>query len=327
MESVAWGRCGFGLVAGLVLLLATAPALGQSPEAETDHPFRFGFSTGLIPDVNENDYRAAMRVWAETVIRDGVVRADPNVLFCRDLAAIVAALQSRSVDGVAATTTDFFAIQQQVKFNHCVFGVTAGSIADEYVLLVHRDSGLTQIEQLQGRSLNVQRQPQMCLALIWLDTLLLEQGRKPAVGFCSPITEEGKLTKTVLPVFFRRTDACLVTRKGFKTMSELNPQVGRQLRVLATSPEFVGTGFFLRTGYPAAQQAKCLGEFTRVHTTAAGQQILTVFQTERLEEHPVSVLDSAFALMERHRQLVSEMNRPKTVAAGGTPNETKGGGL
>ena len=36
---------------------------------------------------------------------------------------------------------------------------------------------------------------------------------------------------------------------GFKTMSELNPQVGRRLKVLASSAELVPTGFCFRRDY------------------------------------------------------------------------------
>jgi phosphonate transport system substrate-binding protein len=269
----------------------------------------------VMPDVNENDARAAMKVWAENIVNNGVVRADPNVLMFHDFASMSEALHNRAVDGVVASTSDYFAIRQEVDFNHFVFAVTAGSIYDQYILLVHQDSGLAKVDDLRGRSLNILRHTRTSLAPIWLDTLLLEKGLKPAQDFCSGITEETKLAQTVLPVFFHKADACLVTLKGFKTMSELNPQLGRQLRVLATSPELVPSGFFFRTGYPQAQQKQCLAEFTRVHTTATGQQILTVFQTERLEECPASVLDSALNLLTRHQQLLNQTNSATVTVA------------
>ena len=88
-----------------------------------------------------------------------------------------------------------------------------------------------------------------------------------------------------------------------------HPQVPRQLRLLASSPELVTTAFFFRAGYPKAQQDRVVGESLRVHATPAGQQVLTVFQTERLEEYPASVLDSARALLESHRRLCGGTNR------------------
>jgi ABC-type phosphate/phosphonate transport system substrate-binding protein len=312
------------ILAGLAFLVTAVSALGQDQEAEPDHPFRFGFSTALMPEVSENDSRAAMKVWGDTMIKSGAVRADPNVFICHDLETMLAALQNRSVDGVAVTTSELITLRERVQFNRYVFGVVDGSIPDEYVLLVRQQGGPTRIEDLQGRSLNLQRHSRTSLAMPWLDTFLVGKGLKPTREFFGQVTEETKLTKAVLPVFFRKTDACLVTRKGFKAMGELNPQVSRQLRVLASSPALVAAGFFFRTGFPQPLQDKCLAEFTRVHTTPAGQQILTVFQTERLEEHPASVLDSAVALLETHRRLCGGTNSPKAVAASVMLDATKG---
>ena len=81
----------------------------------------------------------------------------------------------------------------------------------------------------------------MSLALAWLDIALFNDGCRPVAEFCR-VEQNKKLTKVVLPVFFRQNDACVVTRRGFKTMSELNPQVGQQLRVLASSPNWCQAG-------------------------------------------------------------------------------------
>jgi ABC-type phosphate/phosphonate transport system substrate-binding protein len=306
-------RClsGFRISAWLLLLFAVGTVPGQSQETEPEHPFRFAFSSALMGNANENDARAAMKVWADTLVQEGTVRGDPEVLFCLEVTDMIMALQSRRVDGLAALTSEFYLLRDKVEFNRFIFAVEAGSIFQEYVILVHADSGLTQIEDLRGRTLNVLRNSRLCLAIPWMDTLLLDKGLKPAQAFCGRITEQDKLAKTVLPVFFRQTDACLVTRKGFNTMGELNPQVIKQLRVLATSPQYVTGGFFFRRGYPRFQQDQFVNEMERVHNRPSGHQILTVFQTERLEEHPLSVLDSAIALLEIHRRLSRGMTSLK----------------
>ena len=305
--------------AALLMVWVGFSSLAQT--TEVDRPFRFGFSMALMPEVNENDSRAAMKVWAETMVKSGAVRADTNVVMSHDLSNLLAGLLDRAVDGVAVSTSEFLTLREQVKFNRFVFGVFDGGISDSYVLLVHKNSGMVRVEELQGRSLMVLQTSRASLAVPWLDTLLIESGLKATSDFFAQVAPEVKLTKAVLPVFFRKADACLVTRKGFKTMGELNPQVSQQLRVLASSPELVPTGFFFREGFPQAQQDKCLKEFTNVHTTPGGQQILTVFQTERLEEHPVAVLESTIALLEKHQRSRGSTNSPQAEPApvrGGT---------
>jgi len=298
----------YSLAGWLALLLVALAATVQGQEVEPDHPFRFLFSTGLFSAVNENDARAAMKVWAGTLVREGTVRGDPNVTVCGDVGGMVTALQSRTVDGAAILMTEFFALRDHVRFNRYLSGVVEGSILEEYLILVPQESSLARIEDLKGHSLNLFQNSRMSLALIWLDTVLLEKGQQRAASFCSRVTLQSKLTKAVLPVLFRQADACLVTHNGFKTMGELNPQVSRQLRVLASSPKVVPAGFFFRAGYPQAQQDAFVAQLQQVHRSPAGQQVLTIFQTDRIEEHPPSVLNNTLEMLESHRRLCGETN-------------------
>ena len=298
----------------LLFILAVTTLMVHGQEDEPEHPFRFAFSSALLGNVNENDARASMKAWAEMLVHQGTVRGDPNVLYCNDVSTMLTALQNRQVDGIAALVSEYTQMQGKVKFNRCVVNFENGTIFKQYVILVHANSGLTQIEDLRGRTLNIQQNSRMSLAIPWLDTLLLEKGLEPAQGFCGRIAWPDTLSKTVLPVFFRQTDVCIATLEGFKTMGELNPQVSKQLRVLATSPGYVIGGFFFRAGYPQIQQDQFVNEMTHLHNNPAGKQVLTVFQTERLEEYPVSVLDSSIGLLETHRRLIGGKNSPKSAA-------------
>ena len=303
------------LGAWAALLVSAAVLLGRSQAAESDHPFRYVFSTSVLREVNENDARAAMKVWVGSLVKEGTVRADPNVAMFSKVGEIRTALQSGAADGAAVVVNELDQLREQVLFNRYVFGVMNGSIWEEYVVLVRQESPLAKLEDLQGRSLNLFQNSRMSLALIWLDTLLLQQGQPAAAVLCRKITPQAKLIKAVLPVFFHQTDACLITRTGFITLGELNPQVTRQLRVLAVSPKLVSGGIFFRTGYPQAQQDEMVAQLQRMHQTPGGQQVLTIFQTDRLEEHPLSVLNSAFELMETHRRLCAATNRAPISAS------------
>jgi hypothetical protein len=53
-----------------------------------------------------------------------------------------------------------------------------------------------------------------------------------------------------------------------------------------------------------------------VDSTPAGQQVLTLFQCEKLEVHHVSVLESALALLANHARLAAAVNQ----AASGRTN-------
>ena len=211
------------------------------------------------------------------------------------------------------TTDEYFVVSQEFQFNRFLLSVYNGQITEQYVLLVHRDSGIERIEDLRGRTLAVFKNARMSLAPIWLDVRLIEAGFSGTTGFCGHVTPISKLSQTVLKVFFRQIDACLVTRRGFETMNELNPQLGQQLKVLVESPELVPTVFCCRADLSLAVKDQLLAEFVKVHTTPAGQQVLTIFQSDQLTEGQASCLDSALELRAKHDRLCGVTNR---VAAG-----------
>jgi phosphonate transport system substrate-binding protein len=276
--------------------------------------FRFGFSTGLLSDFNKNDAKAAVKAWAQAIVLQGTVQGDPNVCFFDDTPSIENALLNRKVDGISMSTPEYLELRDRVKFDRFMIAQSGGTIYEEYLLLVPADSDITNLARLQGRSLVMLQQAQMCLATLWLDTLLLGQKLDSSHKLFSQVSFEPKLTKVVLPVFFRKADACLVTRKGFKTMCELNPQLGQQLRQLAISPGFVTGGFFFRAGYPSKEQDKFIAGMRGVRNTPAGNEVLTVFQTENLDEYHVSVFDSAIDLMNQHRQLLGRNDGARNTA-------------
>jgi len=116
--------------------------------------------------------------------------------------------------------------------------------------------------------------------------------------------------------YLHLNDACVVTRCGFQTMVELNPQVGRQLKTLVSSPAVVPIAFLFRADYSSPVKDQILAEIEKVHSTAASQQVLTLFQGEALEVCPVSSLDTALDLLAAHAQLSAQLPPPPSQPGG-----------
>ena len=87
-------------------------------------------------------------------------------------------------------------------------------------------------------------------------------------------------------------------------MAELNPQLRAQLKPLAASPELVPAFTFIRPDYHGAPHDEIVAEVLKMHVTESGKQILTLFQTDRIERQPARVLESARALIETRQRLL-----------------------
>lgn len=290
----------------LLLLACSVPpplSADSSSAGSPDTQFRVGFSKSMFIQFNENDVKASMKAWAQILFNERGIPMDPDISVLNSHEEISRALRGKLVDALSLTTDEYWALEKEMRSTHVVVALYDGEFTEEYLLLVHRESGFERIEDLRGRSIALLRNERMSLATVWVNTLVAKARLEPPPKHFGRITQLSKLPGVILPVFFRQNDACVVTRRGFKTMSELNPQVGQRLKVLATSPQVVPAAFFFRGDFSTSLRDKVLVEFDKIHMSPAGQQALNIFQSDRLSVQPISVLNSAFELLEDHKRL------------------------
>jgi phosphonate transport system substrate-binding protein len=304
--------------------LAAEGADGRTDTANT--LFQLAFSTNMFTEVKVEDARAAMKVWMMTIARERHIPIEPDIKVYDGIEQMLIASRNEPVEGFAVTAEECLRLREKIQMDRLVVGVHDGQITEQYVVLVRKEGGIQKIGDLRDRSMTILENPRMSLARVWLDTLLLEEGFQSSAAFLKRTTAVNKLAQVVLPVFFRNSDACLVTSRGFRTMSELNPQVGKQLRVLAASPEVVPTVFVFRCDRVSPHRARMVNEMGRFPDSPAGQQILTLIQADRIIEQPLSCMTGAFDLLAAHQRLRAAKDRTKDVGVGLLPGETRPGG-
>lgn len=288
-------------------------------------PFRVGFSLTSFGDVNENDATAAVRVWARALATERGIPADPQPKVLRDIAEIEAALTNKTIDAINLSAEEFATLRERVPLQDCVVSVKGNSVTEEYVLLVHRSGRIAKLADLRDHKLGLLNGSRTALIPAWLETTLASEHLGRLNKFCSQIITAPKVSKLVLPVFFKQLDACVVTRNGYETMVELNPQVGQQLKVLASSPPLVPALFCFRADYTSTVRKQVLDEIALWHTSAAGRQILTIFQSDSLEERPLNCLDTALELIRQHQELCRESHSIGEDGSSLTSQDTNGG--
>lgn len=302
-------------------LLLGGPAVGGEPGQ-----FRLGFSSSTFGEANENDAMAAVKIWSKTLAEICHLSLDPRPQILNGPTEIAQALRDRSLEAIHLTADEYWILRGQLAPDRCILGIQNESSTEEYVLLVRQDSGMANTGDLRGRSLAIYESPRTRLAPIWLGTLLLKEKRGRTADYCGPLTSFKKLTLAVLPVFFRKVEACLVTRRGFETMVELNPQVGRDLKVIATSPALVPFLFAFRADYNSPVRDDVPAQLNAWHATTAGRQLLTMFQCDRVEAQPLSVLTDTMKLMDEHVRLRGATNRVDAAVPTRTPGATEAEG-
>lgn len=300
---VRWGHWLSLALWTMVLLLFGLVASRADSSDSARSPFRIGFSSGLFTDVNQNDAEAAVKIWSDLIADERGFPVDPQTAIYQDLNAMRRALREGRVDAVGIDAIEYDALREEIRFDPLFFTFEGGSPVDRYVLLAHRDGPVRTPPDLQGRRLRIHRNARTCLAPLWLDLVFAEHGRGKAAAVGLDIAWETQLSQVVIPVFFQQSDACVSTRQGFNLMRELNPQLGKDLVVLAESSDIVTRLFAFRVGFRSPFRESVIASMGALDESVAGRQVLKLFQTEELQKGPASLLESALEMIHAHEQL------------------------
>ncbi|TVQ96014.1 MAG: hypothetical protein EA399_16640 [Desulfovibrionales bacterium] len=295
-------RTAFSLGLATACFFLTAGA-GLRAEPD-DGVFRLVFSSSMFTEVNESDVRAAMKVWIMTVAEERGLPVDPEPYLARNIDELTLACGSPRTGGCAVILPEYARLRREIAFSHHALSIAGGEYTEEYLLLARRDSGLERLDQLQGRRVAVLNNPRMSLALVWLDTLLLEAGHAPAANWFQSVVFNKSASQTALPVFFSQIETCLITRSAFETMVELNPQLQEQLRVIAASPPLVPALFVYTADSSNFFRTSMLEAMEQFRDNPAGLQILHLTQSENIEIRPPAVLEPSLELLDRHDRLL-----------------------
>jgi ABC-type phosphate/phosphonate transport system substrate-binding protein len=198
---------------------------------------------------------------------------------------------------------DYFRVREHVPLDLVFLPWPGGRKTSTYVVLVRDDSGIDESSHLRGRLLLTVEGRQMGLARIWLEVMLSEAGLGGSRSLLQSVKTHHRVAQAVLPVFFGTADACLVSRSGFETMAELNPQISQQLRVLASSPPVIPFVTCMRSDFTGIDRQRTEAAYLEAHLHAQGRQLLTLFGDDRDERCDENDLQSSLEIIQRHGQL------------------------
>jgi len=132
---------------------------------------------------------------------------------------------------------------------------------------------------------------------------LLRQRLPEMDQFFSTVLNKPKPSQAIHAVYFGSADVCVTTEQAFQTMVELNPQVGKKLKIISTSPGLLQGVSIYRSGYPKILREKIETICLRLKTYPRGKQVLTLFQIDDLAIPSRNDFDETRRLYGEYRRL------------------------
>jgi len=296
-------------------LMTGAAASALSPkicQGEKPAPvLRVAISTDTLAGANVSDARAAYKVWIREVTRQlpaTVAQMDPEIFLSSE--EMTRGIRQGTIGCFGITALEFVNVADLVDPDYLLLQDYL-SEGMEYVLLIHNNSTFKKVADLRGAQVVTHFHRDMVLAQAWLGTMLAANNLPQADHFFASQKLTDNLNQVVLPVFFHRADAACLARRNWETAVELNPQLGRDLRPLVVSPRLVPIAIAFRRGCNPEARKVLIDSILKVSSLAAGQQIVTLYQSHGFIVRPTSIMNSTVDMVRQFERISAGAQRKK----------------
>ena len=217
----------------VTVCIAGQDGLSQRKDTTSLIPLNFGFPASVLPEMNERDVKAAIKVWSEGFIDKSYYKS--SFYIYDDLNALIGAITDGEINIAPLPPVDFIRTSHRIPLYPALCGKIYDSVSDRFVLLVRKESRFNGIRDLEGRSILIKNESPNSLMKIWLEVMLHSADLPPSTHFFSEIIKKDREFQLIFPLILDQADCCIMTQGAFRTMCELNPQLDVQLTTLVAS--------------------------------------------------------------------------------------------
>ena len=232
------GGRGLPVVASLLPGFVAGQWLGAAVDEAPVLQFEVGLTRSAISNVNANDARAVYGALFNAAADSRGYRMKSEVTLYEDTATFAAAIRADRLHLATLDACQFLEMEREPNLRPYFVTSADGRIGRKYLVVVRKGQGLRTLADLRGRSVLCLESIRNNVCRSRRETLLPDDPAGPASAFFDSLESVAKPTSAVLPVLFGQKAACIVDDTGCNLMTELNPQVGTALEVIATSAQF-----------------------------------------------------------------------------------------
>lgn len=286
------------IIASMMMTIFVSAPTGASGADQST--ITLAFSADSLPGFNRNDVRAAIKVWSDTIVKELNYKESAKVIIYDSFSQLEKDWAAEKIQNLTLTAKELDHLKTAPE--SIFVNMVDGNLHMKYVVVARRDSNFASLEDLKGRTLILAEGFRMSLAKPWLDSLLIEQTGSLLTDWFYSVATTSKISETVLKTFFKQADAALLSLEAFKIATELNPQLDRDLVVLYESPPFIPAFAIIHPSWERSSRQSLEKTILNLHSTPAGQQVLTVFQSSRMEKLPGSALAETMAFVHNYKK-------------------------
>jgi phosphonate transport system substrate-binding protein len=266
--------------------------------------FQVAFSTNVFKGVYLNDAIAGANVLTEALINEysrTKYKVVPPATFS-SMEELENLIKLQEVEVFIMHSTELLRLKNPNLIVPICVAIRDGSPYDIFYLLTNKQSGYTKIDDLKDGRILIGSPFEADIPVLWLDNLLKERKLGKKEAYFSSIEYFEKALPSILPVFFGKAEACVVTKSLFETVTELNPQLKKALiPVEISQPISIGIIAIRESISNPELKEDIKKAFINMHKHANGRQYLHIFRSQQIGEFKEEHLSSTYDILKLNK--------------------------
>lgn len=276
-----------------VVFIVNGFSFSQKSEAPI---FRAVISSSMFQNTKSEDIEAATKILASEMIKEDKVNAKYEITVCKTKEELQDNLKS-TFDLLYISPTDFLDLKKKSDLEPLVIAEVDNDYGDVYYLITNKSENIKSIRDLKNGTINILSRSNNQPPTLWLDKILRDNKLPIKEKFFDQITYDYKTNNVLLPVFFKKSSAAIVTKSAFDLICELNPKVKQETEIILKSKPIVRS-LFCADGKRKDQERKdfLYDYLKRVHKSNYGKQVLSLYMVTRLLPYKQEYLNNILEL-------------------------------
>lgn len=265
-------------------------------QKDDDHVYRLIISSSMFQNTKPEDVEASTKILAAELNKGGKIRAEFEISVCENEKELLDSLKTQ-FDMLYISPIEYLKLKKKFSIQPSLVSEIDNNYGDIYYLITNKKENKKTLKEIKDGIIYILSSSEGQAPSLWLDNILKANNLPTQEKFFKQVNYDYKTTNVVLPVFFNKATAAIVTKSAFDLICELNPKIKTEAVIVLKSKPFPNA-LFCFDGRNKDEKRKnfLLKYLQELHKNNYGKQVLTLYMVDKLIPFKQEYLDNILEL-------------------------------
>ena len=295
------GRYRIGLLALLVNLMG-AVAVCQEPDDAPDKVYlRVASFLDATNEAGADSFQNSLTRWADSLVDAPAGRISSRVETSEEKWRRLLIAEDHDLYGLYAY--QFLEIEELSSLRPALLTVAEHGSSSTFLLVTRRSDQIKSVRALEGKKILIDTSGVGNLPQIWLATEISEAVPIDELSGFADMVPVSSAARALLPVYFGKADACVITRSAFKDANALNPNIIVKLHFELKSNPLLVSMFAFADHFSSVDAEKISSRALKTSASDETRRFLDLVDRKGLIPYNESAMGSTRELYDKYMAL------------------------